>query len=66
MSKFVCEISSGEFYITDKQYLGSLFEVDDEEMKAIIDMDHRTIREITKKPNVSHTCNNNVNIKLAM
>ena len=34
-----------------------LFEVDNEEIKAIIDMDrHRTTRDIAEKPNVSHTC----------
>ena len=48
---------SGDFSLKDEKRSGRPVEVDDDQIKAIIDSDrHSTTREITEELHVSHTC----------
>ena len=47
---------SGDFSLKDEKRSGRPVEVDDDLIKAIIDSDHSTTREIAEKLHVSHTC----------
>ena len=48
---------SGDFSLKDEKRSGRLVEVDDDLIKAIIDLDrHSTTRKIAEKLHVSHTC----------
>lgn len=48
---------SGDFSLKDEQRSGRPVEVDDDQIKALIDADrHSTTREIAGKLDVSHTC----------
>ena len=56
MSKLLWQIS-GDFSLKDEKRSGRLVEVDDDLIKAIIDLDrHSTTRKIAEKLHVSHTC----------
>ncbi|KAF2900269.1 hypothetical protein ILUMI_05917 [Ignelater luminosus] len=47
---------SGDFSLKDEQRFGRPIEVDDDQIKVIIEKDrHKTVREIAERLNVSHT-----------